>query len=123
MRLAAWLTCFGILYLSPLPRSHAAEPAQQPQSALTGVAALDKTVTYTELKIPLGELVEKIAADTGAPLTAARDVADEPVAVVVKELPARELLEQLGELLDYRWSRRSSAGARSVDSWSYEIWQ
>jgi hypothetical protein len=80
----------------------------RPRTVLTNVPGLEKRVTYTETKIPLGELVAKVAADTGVPLTAARDVADEPVAVVVKEFPARELLEQLADLLDYRWSRRAT---------------
>jgi hypothetical protein len=85
----------------------AAAAGPPPRSVLEGVKALAQPVTYTETKIPLGELVQKVAADTGAALTAAPEVADEPVAVVVKDLPARELLEQLADLLDYRWSRRS----------------
>ncbi len=82
----------------------AASPHARP-SALEGVIALDKPVTYSETKIPLSELLQKIADDTGVPLTAAHDVSDEPVAVVVKEMPARRLLEQLAELLDYQWIR------------------
>jgi hypothetical protein len=84
----------------------AAEPGAPRGSVLKGVTALEKPVTYSETKIPLGELVQRVAADTGASLTAAPEVADEPVAVVVKVLPARELLEQLADLLDYQWHRR-----------------
>jgi hypothetical protein len=87
----------------------AAENAQQPRTALADVPELEKRVTYCETKIPLGEFVAKVAADTGVLLTAARDVADEPVAVVVTDFPARELLEQLADLLDYRWSRRQKS--------------
>src|SRR5947209_17469876 len=89
----------------------AAEPEARSRSVLEGLAALEKPVTYTETKIPLGELVQKVAADSGAPLIAAPEVADEPVAVVVKALPARELLEQAAELLDYRWTRHGTEGA------------
>jgi hypothetical protein len=96
----------------------AAEPGAPRGSVLEGVTALEKPVTYTETKIPLGELVRKVAADTGAPLTTAPGVADEPVAVVVKDLPARELLEQLAELLDYRWMRQGKAEAAR-----YEVYQ
>jgi hypothetical protein len=80
----------------------------------------------------LRELIERVAADTGAPLTAARDVADEPVTVVVKEMPARELLEQLADLLDYRWSKRGAGQADRLPGGKdrqaaslphYEIWQ
>jgi beta-lactamase regulating signal transducer with metallopeptidase domain len=85
---------------------------------LEQVRELDRRVSYTETKIPLGELVQKVASETGVPLVAAPEVADEPVAVVVKALPARELLEQLADLLDYRWSRRGKRGV-----WRYEIGQ
>ncbi len=51
------------------------------RSVLDGVPGLEKRVTYSETKIPLSELVAKVAADTGVPLRAARDVADEPVAL------------------------------------------
>jgi type II secretory pathway component GspD/PulD (secretin) len=102
---------FGIAGLAmmalALPLSgRAAETQERPRSVLEKSPALDKPVTYTETKIPLGELVQRVAADTGAPLSASPEVADEPVAVVVKELPARELLEQLADLLDYQWARR-----------------
>jgi hypothetical protein len=109
MRRAVFLVSLFGLLLGVATHSFGGAAEQRPRSALADVAALDKLVTYTEVKIPLGELVRKVAADTGAPLTAARDVADEPVAVIVKELPARELLEQLADLLDYRWSPRQKA--------------
>jgi hypothetical protein len=87
-------------------------------SALASVEALDQPVTYTETKIALCDLIHKVATDTGVKLTAAADVADEPVAVVVTKMPARELLEQLADLLGYRWSRHGKK-----DAWRYEIWQ
>jgi outer membrane lipoprotein-sorting protein len=87
-------------------------------SILEGVVALDKPITYSKTKIPLGELVRKVAADTDSDLSVARDVADEPVAVVVKGMPARQLLEQVAKLLDYQWTRQGHEGA-----WRYEIAQ
>jgi hypothetical protein len=83
--------------------AHAKEPRPSPLEAVPG---LQKRLTYSDIKIPLGEFLSKVAADTGVSLQAAADVADEPVAVVVREFPARELLEQLADLLDYQWSRR-----------------
>ena len=95
-------------------------------------------MTYAEEKIALAELVEKVAAETKVALTAHVDVADEPLAIYVKDMPARELLEQVAELFDYRWSRRATAttGARKngdadrgrwpvvgVAPPRYEIWQ
>src|SRR5947209_445520 len=98
------VTLIGLIYSMPglACPGFAADAPQRPRSTLAGVVALAKPVTYTETKIPLGELVEKVAGDAGVKLSAARDVADEPVAVVVQDMPARELLEQLAGLLDYQ---------------------
>src|SRR5262245_15058485 len=108
--LLGWFIC-GTLSLT-LP-GLAADAPKRPRSVLEDVAALDKAVTYTETKMPLGELIAKVAEDTGVPLTAAKDVADEPVAIIVKDLPARTLLIELADLLDYRWSQRTS-GAQAL---------
>jgi len=94
------------------------DPERTHRSVLEGIPALEKPITCSEFKIPLGELVERVAADTGVRLTAGRDVADEPVEVVVDRMPAARLLEQLGDLLDYQWSRSGKQG-----SWRYEIHQ
>jgi len=107
--------CFVIAALLTAPPGSVVQAEEPPRSALEGVPGLEKRITYTETKIPLGELVAKVAADTGVPLRAAPDVADEPVAVAVTALPARELLEQIADLLDYQWRvqafRRSGAQA------------
>jgi hypothetical protein len=95
-----------------------AEAANRSEAALAGVTALARPITLSETKIPLGSLVQKIATQTGVKLAANPNVADEPVAVVVRKLPARELLTHLAELLDYRWRRLGKAG-----DWHYEIWQ
>jgi hypothetical protein len=110
-----WLVAGSLASASPV---RATDSSRQPHSAFEGVAGLAKPVTSTETKIPLGELVQKVAADTGVKLSASPEVADEPVAVVVKDLPARELLEQVADLLDYLWSKRGKPGEER-----YEIWQ
>jgi hypothetical protein len=94
-----------------------AASAQEPsRPALKHVPGLETLVSYSETKIPLGELVAKVVSDTGVKLSAAPAVADEPVAVVVKEFPARELLEQLADVLDYQWRvRRDGAIGRHKD--------
>jgi hypothetical protein len=112
------LGCLVSVMSALAPPGQAADMQQRPRSPLEGVAALDRPVSYTETKIALSELVQKVAAETGVKLAAAADVADEPVAVVVTELPAVQLLEELAELLEYRWSRRGKTGA-----WTYEIYQ
>src|SRR5436309_1697582 len=100
MRRSLGCSFAAVLLCGALPASTAgAEPplgaAARGASVLEGAAGLEKPVSYSETKIPLGELVTRVAAETGAPLRAAPDVADEPVAVVVTALPARELLQQL----------------------------
>src|SRR4051794_8052270 len=47
----------------------AAAAGARHRSALEKVAGLEKPVTYSETKIPLSELVQKVAADTSVPLT------------------------------------------------------
>jgi hypothetical protein len=74
-------------------------------SVLAELPKLERRISCTATKIPLAELVAKVAADTGVPLSAADAVAEEPVAVAVNKIPARELLERLAGLLDLRWSR------------------
>src|SRR5438093_10452821 len=108
-RRLSWLAAAAALFL--IPRAVGAAPEGRPVDPLAAVKELDKPVTYTETKIPLVELIAKVAADTGVTLTAAREVADEPVAVVVNWMPARELLRQLADLLDHRWGRRSGGQA------------
>jgi hypothetical protein len=115
-RLPGWLAIAAAFVL--ISRAAAAPPPNKAATPLASVHELDTPVSYSETKIPLGELVRKVAADTGVTLTAASAVADEPVAVVVKQMPARELLEQLADLLDYRWARRGKPGAER-----YEIGQ
>src|SRR5207253_4160262 len=105
----AWMAALG-------PSVLAGDAEKHPASVLAGVDALVKPFSCAETKIPLGELVQKVAAETGVTLAAARRVADEPVAVVVKEYSARQLLEQLADLLDYQWERQGSEG-----HWRYEI--
>ena len=70
-----WLIACSLLLAPP---SFAAESASAHRSPLESVKGLDKPVTYTETKIPLGELVRKVSVDTGVTLTAAPGVADEP---------------------------------------------
>src|SRR5262249_36195127 len=129
--LGGWL--MGALAAGTLP-GVAPEASPRSSSVLGDVRQLETPGSLSEAKIPLGELLQKGAAATGAPLTAAPEVADEPVAVVVNGLPARKLLEELAALLDYRWCRRGAAGPspapraavrRPLDTRGprYEIWQ
>jgi hypothetical protein len=111
MNRAEFLQLMAWAALSPAVEVGDAEIEPRPSLTLGAVRGLDRPVTYTETKIPLGELLQRIAANTGVSLTASHDVSDEPLAVVVKGFPAGDLLDQLAELLDYQWSRRSGVQA------------
>lgn len=121
---AAFFVIAGVMLAGAV---RAAEP--RPRPVLDEVKSLDRPVSFSDPKISLGEVVRKVAAETGAHLTAAPEVADEPVAVAVKNLPARKLLEQLAELLDYQWTRHMPhrIGAPTPDAQHptpiYQIWQ
>jgi hypothetical protein len=93
----------------------AAPRPRDPTEALKGVPGLSARVTYSETQIPLGELLQRVSADTHVPLSATRDTADEPVAAIVTGVEARGLLATLAELLDYQWSSREKDGGNLLE--------
>lgn len=112
--------------LGTLPLRLAATSAEpRARFAIESVKELAKPVTLTETKLPLGVLVRRVSAETGVRLSAAPDVADEPVAVVVKDFPAGRLLQELAALLDYRWHRRPDCRTPNTEhrTPTSEIWQ
>ena len=76
-------------------------------------------------KIPLGELVAHVAGETHVALSASAEVADEPVALAVGNVPARELLDRLAVLLGYQWTRNAGTApaASPTNAAGYEIGQ
>ena len=91
----------------------AAAPENGSKSVLADVDPLKQPVSFSETKIPVGELLQKISKATGVPLYADRPISDEPLAVVVDKMPAVRLLEEIATFLDYRWRREGKADARS----------
>ena len=74
----------GVLLAGLCASGQAAPPAK---SMLDGVPELQRPVTFAEPKIPLGELLRRVAKETGASVYADRTTADEPAAVTVTEMP------------------------------------
>lgn len=72
---------------------------------------LTKQVSLELRKAPLSEVVARLGVAAGVTMRAAREVADEPAVVVVRDRPAREVMRQLALLFDYRWRRSGEAGA------------
>src|SRR5439155_16284614 len=60
-----------IAVMALVPAAGAADAETRPRSVLADIKALDQPVSYSETKIPLGELVEKIATGTGVRLAPA----------------------------------------------------
>ena len=110
--------CLLAATLLALATTLAAVAAAERESPLARLSELDKPITYTATKAPLSELVAAVAQQTGASLTTARPIADEPVSVAVRELPARTLLEQIATLFDYQWQPSRRNGRQN-----YELWQ
>lgn len=86
------------------------EPAARPKSVLDDVPGLQRPVTFAESKIPLGELLRRVAKETGVSLYADRATADEPAAVVVTDMPAARLLNEVASFFDYRWAHEATSG-------------
>jgi hypothetical protein len=104
MRRILPIALLAAFFVWPACRLHAA-PAATVKSVLAGVPELEKPVTFSETKIPLDDLLQQVGSTTGVRLVATGPAADEPVAVVVTEMPAVRLLDELAALLDYRWTR------------------
>jgi hypothetical protein len=66
--LGGWL--MGALAAGTLP-GFAGPASPNARSVLEDVRQLETSVSLSETKIPLGELVQRVAEETGAPLTAA----------------------------------------------------
>lgn len=111
--LVASLVCLALL-----PRGGPAAPAASTKSVLDDLPGMQRPVTYSEARIPLGELVRRVAAETGVRVYADRTTADEPAAVVVTGMPAARLLNEVARFFDYRWGREGNP-----DAWRYRLYQ
>lgn len=79
---------------------------------------LARKVTLKLKKTPLSEVTAELSRQSGVTLTTRAEVMDEPVVVWVTDQPAREVMRQLAELLDYRWRTSGAPGDQR-----YELYQ
>jgi hypothetical protein len=118
MDLRAWVTrrwerglFLGLLLTMLAARAIATpDPAPDPGAA---DARLERKVSLKLARSPLSEIAAELRRQTGVPLTASAEVADEPAVVFVTDLPLREVMDQLAKLFDYRWARSGEAPAYS----------
>jgi hypothetical protein len=97
----------GVLLALGTAERVAAAPASQ---LLEQEVRLAKPIDIAAREEPMAELVKRIGRETGAPLEASEEVADERVTLFAHARPARELLARVAEHFDYSWTRRTRAG-------------
>jgi hypothetical protein len=78
-------------------------PAPEIAALLAEDARLQRPVTLRIPRAPLSTVLAEIERQCEVPLVAARDVADEPAIVYMRERPAAEVLTHLAKLFDYTW--------------------
>jgi hypothetical protein len=81
------------------------EAQQRKASPFAKDARLNKAVSVHWKKAALNDALREVSQATGVRLVCDRGLVDEPVMAAAKEIPARQLLEQLATLLHYTWLR------------------
>ena len=81
-------------------------------------ARLGKKVTLRLRKSPLSRAAAEVGQQIGVTMTTAPEVADEPAIVYVTAQPARQVMQHLATLFNYRWRRHGKPGQPG-----YELYQ
>lgn len=85
-----------------------------PQEAAPGTEPADprlrRKVTLLLKHAPLAEFCEVLSQRTGVRFSAAREVADENVTVLVEERPAADVMRAVARLFGWKWSRSGAPG-------------
>lgn len=87
------------------------------QSSETKDSRLDQKVTIKALGMPLGDFLAELSRQTGVRMTARRDIADDKIALYVKDLPLADLQEAIKEVLRVRCSRDVKDGEPRYEFW------
>jgi len=78
---------------------------------------LEQKVTVKAMAYPLGDFLAELSSKTGVKMTARKDVADDKLVVLVKDLPLSKLRDAIKEVLHLQCTR---SGKES--EWKYEFW-
>lgn len=87
------------------------------QEQITPDKRLEQKVTIKAIGRPLGDFLADLSASTGVKMTARKDVADDKLVVLVKDLPLLDLQDAIKEVLHLRCTREGKNG-----EWEYEFW-
>ena len=84
---------------------------------------LDQKVTLSADGLCISEVLSKLSQTSGVTLDAGTDkddwmVQDRKVVAYVTDMPLRALMQELGSILRFQWSREGDQG-----KWSYRLWQ
>lgn len=102
----------------PVVDQPAVLPAPSPLRSLAQDERLAKAVTLRCRRRPVADVLTEITRQTGVTISAASEVAEEPVVVYMHDRPAREVMQHLAEHFNYQW-RRGTANGETV----YELYQ
>lgn len=100
------------LILAATPVCAQAAPGRS--SVLGTEPALQKQVLVRARRLPMADLIAQLSRDTGVPLAASEDTADEPVHLFARGRPAREILALVAEHFDYSWIAKTRNGKRTL---------
>src|SRR5262245_54222102 len=101
------MMCRWLLFLLVLA-VHTPAAAQTQRSPFDGDARLEQRVTARWKRATLNEALQELSQATGVRLYADRPIADEPLMASATQIEARVLLEQVGRLLHFTWTRSGS---------------
>lgn len=94
------------------------EPAPPVPAALQHDPRLEAKVTLRVVRRPLSEVLAAVGKAAEVTVRAAVPVADEPAIAWLTDRPAREVMQHLALLFNYRWMRTGEHG-----KWRYELFQ
>ena len=99
-------------------RAGALAPDAAPPDVLRDDPRLEQRITFSAASIQVGDLLDRLTTKTGVPIRAEEKdgAADPVVAVFVRDLPLRNLLDSLRSLMSYKgaewkWERDGKPGA------------
>jgi hypothetical protein len=106
LRAAMAVGALAVVSLGVVPAAAAQKATKDP---LAENPRLAQKVKVTVEGLPVGEVLGLLAAKTGIPLAASREIADDKVIILGPARPLREVLADLAALFNDRWERKKAA--------------
>lgn len=110
------MSCLAVIFLGASIAY--AETGQAPSPGESVDVRLDQKVSIKAIGRPLGDFLAELSTKTGVRMTASKDVADDKLVVLTKDVPLSNIMDGITQVLHVRRSRAGQEGA-----WKYEFWQ